>query len=118
MIPAYSSRELWSDAVDAGVGTQGLSRRWTTVLAVAVVGDRAEIWICGDREPRWSVRLVPGRVEAREIAMGETSQPGVRISDGTASASFVPHYGVGSSIASVEQALRDLGEDPADHLAP
>lgn len=116
VIPAYSSRDLWSDAVEAGVGTGGIARRLTTTLAVALVGDTAEIWIRGDREPRWSVRRTGARVELRQVEMGQTSQLGLRISDGIRGVSFVPHYGVTNTIGSVERALMDLGEDPADHL--
>ncbi|WP_123814953.1 hypothetical protein [Myceligenerans xiligouense] len=118
VIPAYSSRDLWSEAVEAGAGTGGIARRLTTTLAVALVGDTAEIWIRDDREPRWFVRRTDSRVELRQIEMGQTSQLGLRISDGVRSVSFVPHYGVTNTIGSVERALADLGEDPADHLAP
>lgn len=118
VVPAYSSRDVWSDAVEAGVSTRGITRTWTTTLALAVVGDHVEVWVRGDREPRWSVRLKGARVEIRQIEMGQTSQLGLRIFDGAKGVSFVPHYGLANSVSSVEQALRDLGEDPADHLEP
>lgn len=116
VIPAYSSRDLWSDAVDAGADPRGITRTLTTTLALALVGDTAEVWIRGDQEPRWSVRITGARIEPQEIAMGETSQLGLRISDGSTSVSFIPYYRRSTRVRAVERALQDLGEDPADYL--
>lgn len=118
VVPAYSSRDLRADAVAAGVATHGIARKLTTTLVLALVGDDAEVWIRGDRGPRWSVRLTAARVELREIDMGQSRQLGLRIADGTRSVSFVPHYRGLSDVGSVERALSDLGEEPADHLEP
>lgn len=118
VIPAYSARDLWSDAREAGVGTTGIARRLSTLLAVVLVDDTAEVWIRGDREPRWSVRRTGAQVDFRELDMGRTSQPGLRISDGSTGLSFAPWYARTNAFRSIERALVDLGEDPADHLDP
>lgn len=116
VIPCYASGGLRQEATEAGAMATGLAWYLTTTLALTVLDDRVEVWVRGDREPRWAVMRAGMRIEVRGVLIGSNSQPGIRIADTRAAVSFVPHYARTGQGARLERALRDLGEDPARHL--
>lgn len=116
VIPGYCSSDLRDDAIRAGVPTRGLAAFFTTTLALAVLDDRVEVWIRGDRQPRWSVRRAGADVSLHRVWMGRSHALGIRVSDGDAAVTFVPHHEGVLGFARLDRALRELGEDPGDHL--
>ncbi|WP_125776206.1 hypothetical protein [Antribacter gilvus] len=116
---------LVRQAQQAGASTELIGGRGLVGLTVGEEG--AEVWIPGDLAPRWRVQRAEGwvRVVPTTVGSGGYKYPyrlhAIEISDGTRSASVIPALQPARGAkqrpsAAFVQALRDLGEDPADHL--
>lgn len=88
-----------------------------SALAIAVLGDRIEVWDGGGRH-RTTMALTGATISVQRVRTGGGSYPGLRIEQGGDSLSFVPHFAATVRASDLERALRELGEDPADHLRP
>lgn len=112
------------DARRAGVSTDNLSPWVTSTVALAVLPDLVEVWVWGDSKPRWAIRRAGAEISVEALGSGikwakTPSTPGIRVSDGERSVHCVPNYsGISrrNRMGHIEQALRDLGENPADHI--
>jgi hypothetical protein len=126
VILALGTSATREDALRAGVGTNGFNQ-WsgTSSLALAVLPDVVEVWVRGDQWPRWGIRRAGAEIGVRTMHLGSTRGPqprgviGLLVSDGERSVHCVPYYRTISGrrhVAHVEQALRDLGLNPAFYL--
>ncbi|WP_454856543.1 hypothetical protein [Promicromonospora soli] len=90
---------------------------WVPVtIVVAVLADRVEVW-AGSRDPLSTVALTNADVRVDGVLASSRRYPGIRITNGADSLSFVPIYSAAiGRPADLERALRELGEDPADHV--
>ena len=118
LIPAYAAGTVRAEAAYGGADVRGMPRYNTVMLVVAVLRDRLEVWVPKDDQPRWTVMRTGADIGIVRLPIGNSTQPAIRVTDGTRSVSFVPyHEGLGRA-ARLEKALRDLGEDSTDHLEP
>ena len=94
----------------------GLTGQVPVTILVAVLTDRMEVW-AGGREPLSTLTLTDADVRVDGVLTGSRRYRGIRVTNGACSVAFVPAYSalVGLT-ADLERALRELGEDPADHV--
>jgi hypothetical protein len=123
-------RDLLARATAAGVSTDRIGHGGLVGLVVQQEG--VEVWIPGDLEPRWQVLRVPDWVRVAPSTLPKqrwTAQNpdmvvhAIEVSDGERSASVVvqpektDRKNPGSAtVEAFAQALRALGEDPAEHI--
>lgn len=123
-------RDLLARATAAGVSTDRIGHGGLAGLVVQQ--DGVEVWIPGDLEPRWQVRRIPGWVRVAPSAVPKQKWPAqgpdtvvhaIEVSDGERSASVIvqPERTVRRNpgramVEAFAQALRALGEDPAEHI--
>lgn len=123
-------RDLLSQATAAGVSTERIGHGGLVGLVVQQEG--VDVWIPGDLEPRWRVLRVPGWVRVAPSALPKqrwTAQNpdmvvhAIEASDGERSASVVVQPEKAdrknpgrATVEAFAQALRALGEDPAEHI--
>jgi hypothetical protein len=95
---------------------RGLAGMAPTTIVLAVLDDHVEVW-ANRSAPLATIPLTGAEVGVQQVFTTRTqNHPGVRVANGAASVSFVPHYSALVNPSDVERALRELGEDPADHL--
>jgi hypothetical protein len=89
---------------------------WVSVtIAVAVLTDHLEVWADG-RAPLSTMPLADAEVRVQGVLVSTSRYPGIRVTSGTDSVSFVPAYSAAAGRpADLERALHELGEDLADH---
>lgn len=125
LIIGYQPHDLLDRAGTAAVPTDRIG---AGLVGFAIRSEGVEVWVPGDVEPRWRVRRTPGWVSVLPSKLpgkaGNLAAPvlhAIVVYDGERSASVIPSAlkvrGVRQTPTAVyAQALRDLGEDPADHL--
>jgi hypothetical protein len=123
-------RDLLARATAAGVSTDRIGHGGLVGLVVQQEG--VDVWIPGDLEPRWRVLRRAGWVRVAPSALPkqrwtaqspETVVHAIEVSDGERSASVViqpektDRKNPGrATVEAFAQALRALGEDPAEHI--
>jgi hypothetical protein len=124
IVPALGVSEIREDARRAGASTDNLSPWVASPVALAVLPDLVEVWVWGDSGPRWAIRRAGAQISAESLGSGSKwaatpGTPGIRVSDGERSVHCIPYYQDiprHNRIRHVEQALCDLGENPARHI--
>lgn len=123
-------RDLLARATAAGASTDRIGHGGLVGLVVRQEG--VEVWIPGDLEPRWQVLRGPGWVRVAPSLLPKQKWPAqspdaavhaIEVSDGARSASVViqpekaDRKNPGrATVEAFAQALRALGEDPAEHI--
>ena len=92
VVPGFTTSETLDEARAAGADTRGIAGVGGSPAALAVVGDRVEVWVRREQEPRWTVRRVPGGVSPVDAVYGSRGTAGVRVADGGAAVTVVPAY--------------------------
>ncbi|MEV0952308.1 hypothetical protein [Promicromonospora sp. NPDC050249] len=130
IVVGLQPRDLLARATAAGASTDLIGHGG--LVGLVVRQERVEVWIPGDLEPRWQVLRVPGRVRVAPSSLPKQKWPAqgpdavvhaIEVSDGEQSASVVVQPGRTdrknpgrATVEAFAQALRALGEDPADHI--
>ncbi|GAB3104663.1 hypothetical protein [Isoptericola nanjingensis] len=92
VVPAFTTSETLDEARTAGAPTRGIAPVGGSPAALAVVGDRVEVWVRREAGPRWAVRRVPGGTTQVEAAYGTRETPALRVADDGATVTVVPAY--------------------------
>ncbi|MGF0115716.1 hypothetical protein ACQFYA_05210 [Promicromonospora sp. Marseille-Q5078] len=92
VVPGFTTSETLDEARAAGADTRGIAGVGGSPAALAVVGDRVEVWVRREPGPRWTVRRVPGGVAPVGAVYGTRETAGVRVADGGAAVTVVPAY--------------------------
>ncbi|MFD6138525.1 hypothetical protein [Promicromonospora sp. NPDC060271] len=130
IIVGLQPRDLLARATAAGVSTDRIGHGGLVGLVVQQEG--VAVWIPGDLEPRWRVPRVPGWVRVAPSDLPKQKWPAqspdtvvhaIEVSDDERSASVViqpekaDRKNPGrATVEAFAQALRALGEDPAEHI--
>jgi hypothetical protein len=96
-------------------GPHGLAGTVPTTIVLAVVEDRIEVW-AGGPLPISAIALTGADIRVLGVRTGGRLYPGISVTNGVNSLSFVPHYSATVNPADLERALRELGEDPSEHM--
>lgn len=121
VVLASTTPPMRRDAGSAGVSARRIGRSGGLPMAVAVEGDRVEVWLPGDTGPRWGIRLTTATVRLVRAASGRFAPWCIEVADGDAAVHLVPRVTPANQTRPVltstyADALRTLGEDPAKHL--
>ncbi|MFI2103645.1 hypothetical protein ACH436_10145 [Isoptericola sp. NPDC019693] len=92
VVPAFTTSETLDEARAAGASTRGIAPMGGSPAALAVVGDRVEVWVRREPGPRWAVRRAPGGTTQVGAVYGTRETPALRVADGGATVTVVPAY--------------------------
>ncbi|MGC5167665.1 hypothetical protein [Luteimicrobium sp. DT211] len=122
VVPASAAAEMADVALALGASRRGISGQGGSVVAVAVLPDRLEVWVGKDDEPRWSVpRVQVASVHVASAVFGARHRDAVQVTvrSGAVVLAVVPAYRPMRSMAGsasrqdLERAVREISGAPA-----
>ncbi len=92
VIPAFTTAQTVDQAHALGASARGWMPMGGSPVALAVLGDRVEVWARAEDLPRWVVRRLPGAAGEVRAVYGSRETRALHVSDGAAAVTVVPAY--------------------------
>lgn len=116
VIPAFTTAQTVDQARALGASARGWMAVGGSPVALAITGDRVEVWARQEDRPRWAVRRLPGAAGEARAVYGSRKARALHVSDGVAAVTVVPAYRplraagglVGDDVA---RAVSEIGAD-------